>query len=149
MMVIKGGKEHLEYILKTPRSFYYGSEYFALGNKIEERYSELTALLERPEHLMLDTFGFRKNFTMISDFSDEIWRVREMGVIDQLRRKYLAILFTSTERDEWTSLTLYSFATPFLFLGVASAICSIACFLETLHKTYIRSIGTRPIPSLC
>ncbi len=129
--VMKEAKEHMEYISKTPKSFYYGSEYFALGNKLDKRFSNLLALVEKPEHMGLDTFGFRKDFPLASAFSHHIWRVREAGVIDRVKKKYLAAaLALGSKHDQWVPLSIYALVTPFLFFCAASVVCSIVCLFE-------------------
>ncbi len=127
----------MEYILKTPKSFYYGSEFFVLAQKMDKRYSPLLALEERPEHWMPDTFGFRKDFSLASTFAQHIWRVRDAGVIDRVTRKYLAaVMAMDSKQDQWSALSLYTLVSPFLFFCVASVVCSIVCLFEIVCMTF-------------
>ncbi len=127
----------MEYILKTPKTFYYGSETFVLVTKTDKRYSHLLALPERPEHWVPDTFGFRKDFPLTSAFEQQIRRARDVGVIDQVKKKYLAaVKAMDSKHDEWSELSLYTLVSPFLFFCVASVVCSTVCLFEILCSSY-------------
>ncbi len=122
----------MEYISKTTKSFFYCSELCVLGIKLDKRYnSHLLKLVEKPEHLVHDKLGFRKDFPLAPTFAHHIWRVREAGVIERVRRKYLApVLASDSKYDQWSPLSLNTLVTPFLFFCAASVVCSVLCLLE-------------------